>query len=296
MQKSPLVGIGLMIASMACFAVMNSCVRGVSASMPPAQMVLLRNILALIIITPLALWLGHGSLRTERPWAHFWRAAIGIVSMEIWFYALSILKLSFATALSFTSPIFATVFAIVLLGEKAGPRRWIAIGAGFAGALVILQPAEGAMDKRGLIVLVSSAMMALAATVVKTLTKTESPEIIVFYMALFMTPLSLPLGVWVWQPVAMKQIAGLLAVAVSSTAAHLLLTRAYRRADMVVLMPFDFFRLLFTAVLAQVYFGETMGKATVAGALIIVASSAYIAHREARHAVPQKKEDILEGI
>jgi len=285
MQKAPasLTGIGLMVASMACFAIMNTMIRAGSEGMPAAQLVFLRNAMALAIITPIALAGGREALRTRRLNDHFWRAAVGICAMELWFYSLSVLPLSLATALSFTSPIFATVFALLFLGERAGMRRWLAIGVGFAGALVILRPGMGeAMDINGVVVLTASALQAVAATVVKTLTRTERPETIVFYMALFMLPLSLPFALWQWRPLDSGQLVVAFGVAFFSTAAHLLLVRAYQHAPMVVLMPFDFTRLIFTAVLAYACFGETLDGPTLVGGLIIVASTVYIVHREAR--------------
>jgi drug/metabolite transporter (DMT)-like permease len=218
---------------------------------------------------------------TGRPRGHFWRAGLGFCAMEIWFYSLSILPLNVATALSFTIPVFGTVFAIQIFGEKAGWRRWSAIGVSFVGVLIILRPGSEALDASAGIVLVSSALMALAGTIVKSLTRTEPPETIVFYMALFMTPLSLPPALFHWGPVTMELLCGVALVALFSTAAHLLIARAYRYAEMVVLLPFDFTRLIFTGILAYLFFGETLDSATLAGGVVIMAASCYIAHREA---------------
>lgn len=276
-------GIGLMIAAMACFAAMNVAVRWVAETMHPMQMVVLRNLIGLILIV---VWIfmryGPAHFRTTRPGSHFSRAFLGFLAMETWFYSLSILPLTLATALSFTTPIFSTIFAIWLLGEKAGVRRWCAIIVGFIGVLVILRPDAGGLDMRAGLVLISSAIMGLAGTIIKSLTRTEPPETIVFYMALYMTPLSLPPALFHWQPVAAPEWAGLALIAFFSTAAHLLLARAYTHTEMVVLMPFDFTRLLFTALLAYLFFNETIDSPTLLGALIIAGSTVYIARREAQ--------------
>lgn len=289
-KPNHLTGISLMIAAMACFAIMNVAIRQLAAGMDTTQMVFLRNAssFALIIAWSLLLWRGNlHRLKTRKLYGHFWRAAIGFSAMEIWFYALSILPLTTATALSFTTPVFGTVFATLLLKEKAGWRRALAIAASFGGVLVIMRPGENMLEIAAATVLASSALMALAGVVVKSLTRTEPPETIVFYMGLFMTPLSLPPALVHWQPVTGPQWQLIIIIAVFSTAAHLLLTRAYRHADMVVLLPFDFTRLLFTAALAYVIFGEQMDHYTLAGALIIMASSIYIVHRERlRRATP----------
>lgn len=285
-SSSTLAGILFMLTAMWCFSCMNIAIRALVEFMPSTQMVFLRNVVSLIAI---ALWIlvsqrGFSSLKTVRIKGHFWRAAVGIIAMEMWFYSLSVLPLTLATALSFTTPIFATILAITMLGEKAGWRRWVAIIMGFIGVLIIIRPGHEVLHIGAFVVLGSSAFMALAGTLVKTLTRTERSETIVFYMALFMIPLSFPPAIPQWQPVHNDAWGLLVVVAVFSTAAHLMLTRAFRRADMVVLVPFDYTRLVFTAILAYIFFGEVMGAYTVIGAAVIMCSSLYIAHREAvRH-------------
>jgi drug/metabolite transporter (DMT)-like permease len=281
----------LMLLSMACFATMNVVIRLVADTMHPTQIVLLRNILSFALVVAWTMMLHQGMPRvsTRRLKGHFWRASIGFVAMETWFYSITIMPLTVATALSFTTPIFSTIFAILFLREQAGVRRWAAIACGFVGILVILRPDVNAVGGPAALVLFSSAIMAVAGVLVKTLTRTESPETIVFYMALFMIPWSLFPALPHLSSVDAYQFWLIFLIALFSTAAHLMMTRAFKRVDMVVLMPFDFTRLVFTAILAYLVFGEVMDDNTVLGALIIVASTVYIAHRETR----AKKEAVM---
>lgn len=280
----PLQAVLLMLISMLLFSSMNTVIRLLSAEMHSTQMVLLRNIGGLIVVV---LW---ETLRTralprfptQRIKGHFWRASVGIMAMQLWFYSLSIMPLNPATALSFTTPIFSTIIAILFLGEKAGIRRWSAIATGFIGMLVILRPGTGDIGPEAIFVLVSSMIMGVAAVLVKTLTNTEKPETIVFYMALFMTLWSIAPALPHWQEVTPHQMKLVVMIAVLSTAAHLTMARAYQRVEMVMLMPLDFSRLVFTALLAHMFFGETLDTPTILGSLIIVASTVYIAHREHR--------------
>lgn len=286
---STLRGIAYVIAAMACFAAMSTAVRWTAALMPTSQMVFLRNIISLGLVSAWIFTRYHPRvMRTQRLKGHFWRAGLGFVAMEIWFYSLSILPLTLATALSFTTPVFGTIAAMLILKEKAGWRRWIAISIGFIGVLIILRPGTDSLQLSAGIVLISSAFMALAGVVVKTLTRTEQSETIVFYMALLMTPLSLPGAVYFWQPTSTEAWIGVGLIALFSTTAHLLVTRAYLHAQMTTLLPFDFMRLIFTAIFAYFLFSETMDEYTLLGAAIIMASSIYIAHREAmrRQTVP----------
>lgn len=274
-----------MLASMACFAGMSTVIRLLADDMHSAQMVFLRNGWSLLLIIAWTMALQRRALprfHTHRLSGHGWRAAIGFCAMELWFFSLTTMPLTLAVALSFTTPIFTTIIAIFFLGEKAGIRRWSAIATGFAGVLVILRPDQAHVGAAAFIVLASSALMACAGVVVKSLTRTDPSETIVFYMSLFMLPLSLLPALAFWQPFGAHELGLTFLIALFSTAAHLFLTRAYLHADIVVLMPFDFTRLIFTAILAYFLFGEIMDNHTIAGSVIIMASAIYITHREAR--------------
>ena len=283
-HSRPLQAIGIMLVSMACFSAMNTTIRLLTPYMHSTQMVFLRNICSLLLVLAWQ-YVRHRRLpvfRTQRLIGHFWRASIGICAMELWFHAITLLPLTLATALSFTTPIFSTIIAILFLGEKAGIRRWSAIVVGFIGMLIILRPGISGVNSDALFVIGSSLMMGIAGVLVKSLTRTEAPETIVFYMALFMIPWSSIPAFFTWQAVSLYALWLVFLVALFSTTAHLLMARAYMRADMVMLMPFDFSRLIFTAIIAYVLFDETMDMPTICGSLVIIASSVYIAHREAR--------------
>lgn len=277
-----------MLLAMAGFAAMAIVIRLLAPEMHSTLAVALRNAVGLILIVAWVGFLERGvpKFPTARLSGHFWRATVGIVSMELWFYCLTVMPLTLATALSFTTPIFSTIFAIIFLREKAGWHRWSAVILGFIGVLIILHPGAGDVSPRAMLVLMSSAIMAVAGVLIKTLSRTEKPETMVFYMALFMLPWSVIPALFHLQPVTPYQLWLVFLIALFSTVSHLLLVRAFVRADMVALMPLDFTRLLFVALFAYVLFGETMDEYTLAGALVIVASTVYIAHREAKKKMP----------
>lgn len=279
----PYHGIAYMILAMLLFSLMNTSLRATSAEIPSAQIVFLRNALAVLMLLawnlrPRENRPALASLFTTQHWgSHLTRAAIGIISMEIWFYAVGVLPLNGATALSFTAPIFATIFAIVLLKEMATPARWAAILIGFMGMLVILRPSGEIYTLPALLVLCSAMMMAFGGTLIKTLTRAEHPDKIVFLQALIMTPLAMPAALYYWQPLSLTDLGLAVLVAFFSLSAHLCLTRAFALSEMVLLMPFEFVRLLMTALLAWWWFGETLDIYTALGALLIVLGSVWSA-------------------
>lgn len=274
-----------MLGAMFCLSAMNVALRMLSTDLHSTQIVVLRHICSIVIILLWSAWLMRGIPRfySKRMSGHFWRATFGICAMEMWFYSISIMNITLATALSFSTPIFSTILAIVFLGEKAGIRRWGAIITGFIGMLIILRPDISGISSAGWIVIGASLLMAGSGVMVKSLTSSESPETIVFYMAVFMLLWSIPVALPFWQSFTMPQFAMAFIIALCSTIAHLFMARAFVRTELVVLAPFDFTRLIFTAVLAYIFFGETVDSHTLAGSTVIVASAVYIAHREAKH-------------
>lgn len=287
-----LTAIGFMVLSTASFSLMNIFIRYSSVELHTAQIVFLRNLFSLFILAPWVMMNGVKVLKTNRASSHFWRGTVGVVGMHLWFYSVTHLPLNEATALSFTAPIFTAIFAIAFLGERAGWHRWSAILIGFVGAMVIIRPSPDHMNWEMLVVPAATSIWAIAGMLVKSLTKTEPPNRIVFYMALVMTVWSLPGAVYHWQTPTFYTLLMVFAVALASTAAHLALVNAYARADVVLLMPFDFCRLIFTGIFAYIAFGETSDEWTWAGGLIIVGSAAYIAHREAI----RKKRNPTQGL
>ena len=286
-MRAPIKAIVFMVASMACFSMMNICIRYASFDMHTTQIVFLRNLFAMALLLPWIIQAGLSSLRTEHGTKHFWRGTIGVMGMQSWFYAISVLPLNEATALSFTAPIFTTLFAVLFLRERAGFHRWGAVFVGFIGAMIIIRPDSGNIDENAFIVLFATSIWAIAGMLVKSLTKTEPPRRIVFYMSLVMALWSLPAALYFWSTPDLYTLGMVIAIAITSTGAHLCLVHAYARADVTLLTPFEFFRLVFTALLAYMAFNELADLWTWVGGGIIVMSAAYIAHREAT----KKKQD-----
>lgn len=289
-RKIYLRSILFMVISTACFSTMTSLIRFISDDLHSTEIVFFRNVFSALLFLPWVLKHKGSVLKTNRMWDHFWRATIGIIGMQSWFYCVSHMPLNEATALSFTAPIFTTLFAILFLGEKAGIHRWSAVICGFVGAMVIIRPDPENMNLIGLIVLFATSMWSIAGMLVKSLTKSEHPLLIVFYMAAFMTLWSFPVMLPHWQMPSVENLIFALLLAIASTGAHFFMVKAYASSDVSMLMPFDFCRLIFTSILAYVFFGEVSDMMTWVGGAIIVTSAAYIAHREAVLQRPKQSE------
>jgi drug/metabolite transporter (DMT)-like permease len=280
-HDSPLIGIACFVFAMLCFSAMNTIIRDLTMQLSSLQAVFLRNLFSILFLLPIALKHGVAEWKTTKPGLHFWRAFIGLIAMETWFFSLSLIPLNQATALSFTAPLFATIFAILFLKETIGPWRLGALIIGFAGALIIIRPgSEGALSASAFFAVFAAAGMAAAGIFIKLLTRTEPSWRIVFYMAILMSLMSAPLAVPVWRDPTQTELIQCAAIAFLSTLAQLAMVSGFARAPVVLLTPFDFTRLVFTAIFAYIFFSETLDVYTVTGAAIIVTSSVVITWRE----------------
>lgn len=264
------------------FALTSLCVRHLSETLPPIQIAFFRNVLGLILIVPLLLKDGTRLLKTSRPGMHLLRSTSGLIAMYAMFTAISLLPLAESTALTFTSPLFATMGAALFLGEVVGKRRWSATVVGFLGAMIILRPGIAAISPAALIALVAAVFIASSMLMVKSLSRTENPTTIVFYMTSIMAVMSLPAALYIWVPPTPESWPWLIALGLIATSSQLMMARAFRAAEASVVLPFDFSRLIFASIVGYLYFGEIPDLWTWVGAGVIFASTLYIAQREAR--------------
>jgi drug/metabolite transporter (DMT)-like permease len=273
-------GVLYMLASTLLFSLMHASVRHVSGHLHAFQIAFFRNLFGTLVLLPWLLRFGLEPFRTGRFGLHMLRVAFNLVAMMCFFYALTIAPLAQVTALSFTAPIFATLLAIPILGETVRLRRWAAILLGFAGTLIILRPGVAEIGLGPLVTLVSSLAWACALMTIKTLGRTEQSITIIAYMTFLMTPLSLIPALFVWQWPSGEELLWLVWIGVIGTLGQWLMTESLRQADTAVVMPFDFFKLVWVSLIAYLAFREVPDLSTWLGGAVIFASTFYIAYRE----------------
>lgn len=246
--------------------------------------VFFRSIFSFLMLIPFMVKHKIENIFTKPKWhLYIARSCNGLVVMLLWFYILSIIELPIATAMSFTTPIFTVLLAILIFDEKVGVRRWCAMIIGFIGVVIILRPGTDMFEPKTLMVLICAAGWAISNIIIKSLTKTESPQQIVFYMSLFIAPMSLPFALFFWEWPNLEQIFWLLMMSLAANFAQTCLSISYSKAEMKIVQPFDFSRLIFASVFAYYIFDEKLDIWTFLGALIIILSTIYITYRENRH-------------
>ncbi|WP_457320842.1 DMT family transporter [Stenotrophomonas sp. P5_B8] len=271
----------LMLGSTLAFGLMAVAIRYATAHVPTQEVAFFRNAFGLLVLLPLLLRPGRGSLRTQQLPRYLLRSAIGLASMLCAFWAIGHLPMSQAISLSYSTPLFVTIAAVLWLGETVRARRWAAVIIGFIGVLIIVRPGSTSFTPGTLVAVLAAVLSSLVAIQIKQLTRVDSADAVVLYTYLFWVPLSLlpAVFVWVW-PTGMAWL-WLAATGLFGTVGQLLWTRALRLGEVSALTPISFMQLPLVAVLGWLLFGETLDRWTVIGAGIILGANAYIAHREA---------------
>ncbi len=273
-------GLAWMVGSTVLATVMLAVVRHVSAGIHPFEIAFFRQVFGLAVLAPWLLFYGLAPLRTRRLRLHGLRAAINLVAMLAYFTAVAVIPLAEVTALAFAAPVFATILAVLFLGEVVKLRRWAAILFGFAGVMVVLRPGVEIMQAGSMLVVFSAAVWACALIVIKMLGRTESSLTITLYMSLLMAPFSLIPALFVWQWPNLEQLGWLAATGALGTAAQLILVQALKEAETQAVMPVDFLKLIWASMLGFILFDQTPNIFIWLGGAMIFVSTTYIAWRE----------------
>ena len=171
-----------MVAAMFMAALSNALTRFITQGLPPLEVVFLRSLFTLLLMLPVLLRTGPAPLRSRRHGLMFARGLVQTGQMTLWTYALMLLPVDKVIALNLTVPIWATIGAVLFLGERVGLRRWSAVAVGIAGGLIILRPGMEAYEPAAILPLLTAAGMATTLLMTKSLARTESPTTIVFYL------------------------------------------------------------------------------------------------------------------
>jgi len=275
-----LQGILLMLVAASLDAVLLAAVRYLSAEIHPFELAFWRNIIGFFTLTPWFLRHGLAPFRTAQLRLHMLRAVLNVGGMLLFFTALSLIPMPKAQALLFTAPLFATILAVLVLGERIRLRRLTALAVGFCGALVVIRPGFQQVDPGSFMVLGCALLWGATMILIKYLGRRDSAITITVYMTLLMTPLSLVPALFVWTGPTPTQLLIIGTGAVAATLGQLAMAQAFRLAEMTVVMPLDFTKLIFGSILAYALFRETIDWLGWVGAVVIFGSAFYVAYRE----------------
>lgn len=288
-----MVGIGLKVASVCFLLAMASLAKAASEGVPVGQIVFFRSSFAIIPIMIFLLYRREliEGLKTRRALGHFSRGIIGSTGMLLGFFALTKLPLTDAVAINYAMPLLSVVFGAWILGEVVRAYRWSAVAIGMVGVGIIVWPRlsvfSGGADILGndfaigaLASLASAICGAFAMVLVRGLVHTERSATIVIYssiMASLFALATLPFG---WVALTPAQTAMLVGAGIAGGIGQILMTEAFRNADVSVVAPFEYVSLVLSIGIGYLVFSDLPTVEMLIGSVIVVGAGIFIIYRE----------------
>src|SRR5471032_2775367 len=263
------------------FTINGAMIRLLSAEIEGVQTAFFRGFFSVLLLLPIILSGRVQPWRSARIHGHFWRTFMGTCSMVLGFYAISMLSLADATALAFSQPLFSVILAAVVLHEKVRWRRWTATIVGFVGVLVMVRPGSDSLQPGAIVGLLNAASVAISVLLVRRLSATETPLMILTQFAIFSTILLALPAFWFWRWPTPFGWALAVGIAVTATFGQYFWVQAFAAGEMSAVAPFDYLRLPFAVFVGWLIWGEMPMIWTYVGAAIVIGSALYIAYREA---------------
>ena len=294
-MRLPVSALGLV--STILFAFMIAIIKQLGETVPTGQLVFSRSFFALIPLFIMAIM--QGSLRdciqTQHPWLHVRRALVGVIAMSCWFSAVTMLPLPEATAISFLAPLLTVAFAAIFLKERVGIYRWSAVGVGFVGVMIILSPrlsmsGEDVGLLGAMLAAISTVFMAIAATLIRQMTKTEKNAAIIFYFFVAASGFSLFSLYWGWEMPDLTTMILLICAGLLGGIAQIFATQAFRLAEASLLAQFDYVNMIWAILIGVFLFSEYPTIQVLLGGAVVIAAGLFVVYRESRLGIARKEE------
>ena len=262
------------------FTTNGAMIRTLSFEIEGVQTAFFRGFFSVLFLIPLIL---SGKVK---PWqsrhlqGHFWRTMMGSCSMVLGFYALAMLPLADATALAFSQPLFSVVLGATVLGEKVRWRRWTATIVGFVGVLVMVRPGSTSLQPGAIVALANAMSVAVSVLLVRRLSASEAPLMILTQFALWSTLFLFVPAIWFWRWPTPLGWALAVGVSITATFGQYFWVQAFASGEMSAVAPFYYLRLPFAVFVGWMIWGDMPVIWTYVGAAIVIGSALYIAYRE----------------
>jgi drug/metabolite transporter (DMT)-like permease len=234
-------------------------IRILASDVPPLEIGFFRAFVALLLMTPYAIRVGRPIWTSQNHKAFAARGTTGAIFVMCFFPGVALMEIADAQALTFTTPLFGMMLAMLFLGEGFRLNRVLALAIGFAGALIIIRPGFQSVSIGAGLVLLSALAASCSGTLLKFTTRSDAPDKVVFFHGLYMTPITFVGAMFVW------------------TLNQRFLGRAFASADATIIFPLVFMRLPFGALLGFFILQEVPGIWVWAGGAVIFGAAVYLA-------------------
>ena len=262
-------------------AVMGGVIKFVGQRIPVFEILFIRQICVLLIISPLLIRNPIKLFKTNKLKLHIMRGTFAAIAMITGFTALVHLPLAEATAISFAQTLFTTLLAIIFLKEIVGIRRWTATIVGFVGVLIIIRPSPDRINEYAILALISSLFVAGIIVVLRRLAQTDTPSTIMAYQSLFVTVIMTGPALYFWIMPTWLELTLTLMIGGLMSAMQWMRIQGMKAAEAASVAPFEYVRLIFATLIGIIIFSEIPTVWTVIGSVIIIGSTLYTLKRNA---------------
>ena len=279
---NPVKGIFWMVMTGICFVTVTALVKTLGGRIPAAESAFLRYVIGLVFLIPV--WRELMAIRlTPRQKKLFGlRGIVHSLGVILWFYAMTRIPIAEVTAMNYLNPVYVSILAVFLLGERMALRRVLAVIAALIGSLIILRPGFRELDL-GHIAMLGTALFFAGSYLIAKIMSGELPaSMVVALLSITVTIGLAPFAIAVWATPSLADLAVLAAIACFATAGHYTMTLAFAAAPVTVTQPVTFLQLVWSVLLGAIFFSEPADPWVILGGGIIMASVIFITWREAR--------------
>lgn len=282
-------GILLMVSAVFVFAVQDGISRHLASEYNIYMVVMIRYwFFAAFVIA----WsrIKFGSIRkiakTRQPFLQAFRAILLVTEILVAVKAFVLLGLIENHAIFAVFPLMIAALSGPVLGEHVGWRRWIAIGIGFVGVLIILQPGSRVFQLAALLPAASALMFALYGLLTRYAARQDSAATSFFWTGVVGAIAMTSVGVFHWEEMSRPDWGWMLALSIAGVSGHYLLIRCYEVTEASAVQPFAYLHMVFAAAIGFLIFGEDLRVTTLIGALVVLAAGLFTLSRERQSTVP----------
>lgn len=285
-RQHNLAGILWMLVAIATLSLMDGALKWLSPHYPALEVAALRGMVAVPVVVAWALLAGGlGQVLRVRWPLHLLRGLLSVVMLSCFVYAVRVLPLADAYSIFFISPLLITALSVPLLGERVDAGRWLAIGVGLTGVLILLRPSGGStLTLAGLAAIAAAICYSLSAITVRVLGRSDSTLSMVFWFSVLLTLGAGLLALPAWVAVRAEHLPALGVIAVTGAVGQYAITEAFRRGEASVVAPFEYSALAWGLGLDFVLWGTIPDLAMFGGAAVIIGAGLYLVRRERVHA------------
>ncbi|MEE3361361.1 MAG: DMT family transporter [Pseudomonadota bacterium] len=271
-------GIWLMVVTTFIFAMQDGISRHLAEAYNTYMVIMIRYWFFAAFVIGIAR-LQAGSIKkaaaTTQPLVQGFRAAILALEVLVMVQGFVYLGLVESHAVFACYPLLIAALSGPVLGEYVGWRRWAAIGVGFIGVIIILQPSGGVFSPYAAIPLLAAFMFALYGLLNRYVARKDSAATTFFWTGVVGAVVTTAIGIWHWEPMSQTDWMWMGVLCLTASLAHWTLIKAYEAAEASAVQPFAFLQLVFASALGVTVFGDTIRTNVVLGAVIIVSAGLF---------------------